>query len=92
MVEKYQRAIALLMKTSLLSDFKAYHCLLHQQSLCEKDITVVDVMTTVVKIVNYICAQPLHRHEFRLLLDAYSMSMVFFCCILRFGGYPEVTY
>ena len=29
-------------------------------------------MTTVVKIVNYIRAQPLHRREFRLLLDEYN--------------------
>ena len=72
MVGKYRRAIALLRKTNLLSDFKAYHCLLHQQSICAKHITVVDVITTVVKIVNYICAQPLYRREFRLLLDEYN--------------------
>ena len=35
-------------------------------------ITFVDVMTTVVKIVHYIRAQPLHRLEFRLLLDEYN--------------------
>ena len=33
MVGKNKGAIALLRKTNLLSDFKAYHCLLHQQSL-----------------------------------------------------------
>ena len=29
-------------------------------------------MTTVVKIINYIRAQPLHRPEFRVLLDEYN--------------------
>ena len=29
-------------------------------------------MTTVVKIINYIRAQPLHRCEFRVLLDEYN--------------------
>ena len=72
MVGKNKGAIALLRKTNLLSDFKAYHCLLHQQSLCAKHVAVEDVMTTVVKIVNYIRAQPLHRREFRLLLDEYN--------------------
>ena len=69
---KYNGAIALLRKKKLLSDFKAYHCLLHQQSFCIKHITVVDVITTVVKIVNCVRAQPLHRLEFLLLLDEYN--------------------
>ena len=72
MVGKNKGAIALRRKTNLLSDLKAYHCLLHQQSLCTKHVAVEDVMTTVVKIVNYIRAQPLHRREFRVLLDEYS--------------------
>ena len=72
MVGKYKGAIALLRKTNLLSDFKAYHCLLYQQSLCAKHITVVDVTITVVKIVTYICAQSLHQLKFRLLLDEYN--------------------
>ena len=29
-------------------------------------------MSTVVKMVNYIRAQPLHRREFRLLIDEYN--------------------
>ena len=72
MVGKNKGAIALLRKTNLLSDFKAYHCLLYQQSLCAKDVAVKDVMTTVVKIVSYIRAQPLHRREFRALLNEYN--------------------
>ena len=50
MVGKNKGAIALLRKTNLLSDFKAHHCLLHQQSLCAKHVAVEDVLTTVVKI------------------------------------------
>ena len=61
MLGKNKGAIALLRKTNLLSDFKAYHCLLRKTR-----------MTTVVKIVNYIRAQPLHRREFRVLLDEYN--------------------
>ena len=49
MVGKNKRAIALLRKTNLLSDFKAYHFLLHQQPLCAKHVAVKDVMTTVGK-------------------------------------------
>ena len=37
---------------------------------------VEDIMTTVVKIVNYIRAQPLHRREFRLLLDEHNNEYV----------------
>ena len=48
------------------------HCLLHQQSHCAKHVAVEDGMTTVVKIVNYIRAQPLHRRKFRVLLDEYN--------------------
>ena len=72
MVVKNKGAIALPRKTSLLSDFKAYHCLLHQQSLCAKPVAVEDVITTVIKIVNCIRAQPLSRRQFRVLLDEYS--------------------
>ena len=72
MVGKYKRAIALLRKINLLSDFRVYYCLLHQQSLCAKHITVEDVMTTVVKIVNYIRVQPLYHSEFCLLVDEYN--------------------
>ena len=72
MVVKNKGAIALPRKTNLLSDFKAYHCSLHQQSLCAKHVAVEDDMTTVVKIVNYIRAQPLYRREFRVLLDEYN--------------------
>ena len=72
MVGKSKGAIALPRKTNLLSDFKAYHCLLHQQSLCAKHVAVEDLMTTVVKFVNYIRAQPLYRREFRVLLNEYN--------------------
>ena len=72
MVRKYKGAIALTRKTNLLSDFKAYHCLLHQQSLFAKHITVVDGMTSAAKVMNYIRAQPFHRSEFRFLLDEYN--------------------
>ena len=71
-VGKNKGAIALPRRTNLLSDFKTYHCLLHQQSLCAKHVAVEDGMTTVVKIVNYIRAQPVHRREFRVLLHEYS--------------------
>ena len=91
MFGKYKGAIALLRKTNLLSDLKAYHCLLHQRSLCAKYIIVEDVVTTVVKIVKYIRAQPPYRHEFRLLLDEYNVSMTIFCCILRCDAYPAAT-
>ena len=70
-VGKNNGAIASLRKTNLLSDFKAHYCLLHQQSLSAKRVAVEDVMTTVVKIVNYIHAQPLHCHKSYFLLDEY---------------------
>ena len=67
-----QRNNCITKETNLLTDFKACHCLLHQQSLCAKHITVEDVMTIVLKIVNDIRAQPLHPREFRLLIDEYN--------------------
>ena len=71
MVEKKKGAISLLRKTKLFSDFKAYHCVIHQQSLCAKHVVIEDVMATVVKIVNCIRTQPLHRREFRCLRIQY---------------------
>ena len=45
MVGKNKEAFALLRKTNLLSDFKAYHCLLHQQSLFAKHVADENVST-----------------------------------------------
>ena len=52
-VGKNKRANALLRETNLLSDFKAYHCLLHQQSFCAKHAADLQLktFTTVVKII-----------------------------------------
>ena len=70
MVGKYKKAIAFLRIINLLSDFKAYHCLLNQRSLYARQIIVVDDVTTLVKIVNYtyISALTFYLLEFRLLI------------------------
>jgi len=64
---------------------QAYHCIIHQQALCSKlkDDALQNVMGIVVKIVNFIRANPLNHRQFKTLLKA-IMVILFF--ILMFVG------
>ena len=51
--------IALCRKDSDIPKFVSYHCIIHQQSLCGKFLSMNNVMKTVVKVVNKIRAHAL---------------------------------
>ena len=53
--------IALCRKDSDIPKFVSYHCIIHQQSLCGKFLSMNNVMKTVVKVVNKIRAHALQR-------------------------------
>ena len=63
-------------------DVKRFHCLVHQEALCAKSVTITDVMTVVVRAVNFDRARALNHRQFRDLLDAVEAEfgdLVYFC-------------
>uniref|UniRef100_A0A672PGZ3 DUF4371 domain-containing protein n=1 Tax=Sinocyclocheilus grahami TaxID=75366 RepID=A0A672PGZ3_SINGR len=69
MTGKHKSLVAEMRK--LCPDLLAFHCIVHQQALCTKlvDGYFVEVMDTVVKVVNLIRARPLIHRRFIALLD-----------------------
>uniref|UniRef100_A0A672PL12 HAT C-terminal dimerisation domain-containing protein n=1 Tax=Sinocyclocheilus grahami TaxID=75366 RepID=A0A672PL12_SINGR len=69
MTGKHKSLVAEMRK--LCPDLLAFHCIVHQQALCSKlvDGYFVEVMDTVVKVVNLIRARPLIHRRFIALLD-----------------------
>lgn len=61
--------IALCRKDNSFPKFLTYHCIIHQQSLCGKFLSMNNVMKTVVKVVNKVRAQALQRRLFRALTE-----------------------
>lgn len=58
------------------------HCIIHQEALCAKSATLVDVMSVVVKSVNAILSGSLKHRQFQALLEEASANygdLVYFC-------------
>ena len=57
-------------------NFHAYHCIIHQQTLCSKmkheELDLL--MKAVVKIVNFVRANALNHRQFRALLSGYESN------------------
>jgi len=76
MVGRKKGLVGLLLADNDFPKFQVYHCIIHQQVLCSKlkEGALKDVMDVVVKIVNYILANPLRHRQFRLLLEEYESN------------------
>lgn len=74
MVGKEKGLVALLRKEPAVSDFFAYHCILHQEQLCckLKGGELKTTMGKVVKVVNYIRSHALKHRQFRTLVEEYE--------------------
>lgn len=76
MVGRRVGLIGLLMADNDFPAFQAYHCIIHQQALCSKlkHDELQNVMGIVVKIVNFIRANPLNHRQFKALLKEYDSN------------------
>nr|XP_039273860.1 general transcription factor II-I repeat domain-containing protein 2-like [Styela clava] len=72
MTDKENGAVALLKKYLQESDFTrdiiTFHCLIHQESLCDQSIKITHVMDGIVKCVNKILSEGLKHRQFRAFL------------------------
>lgn len=58
-----------LLKKMLGRELFSYHCIIHQEALCSKDMKCDDVIDPVVRCINYIRARALHRRQFNVLFQ-----------------------
>lgn len=82
MVGKNNGVVALLQKSKGDDVLMNYHCIIHQQSLCAKTIGFENVMSIVVKAVNFIRSHGLKHREFQSFLaeiDAEYGDIPYFC-------------
>uniref|UniRef100_A0A0L8G8H0 DUF4371 domain-containing protein n=1 Tax=Octopus bimaculoides TaxID=37653 RepID=A0A0L8G8H0_OCTBM len=73
-----------------LQGVKCFHCLVHQEALCAKSVTITEVMTIVVRAVNFVCTRALNHRQFRALLDdaeAEFNDLIYFCKVLCNRGF-----
>lgn len=58
------------------------HCIIHQEALCAKSATLVDVISITVKVVNAILSRSLRHRQFRTLLEEATThygDLLYFC-------------
>ena len=66
-------------------DIKTLHCIVHQEALCAKSATIVEVMSVIVKAVNLVLSHALNHRQFKDLLaeaDAQYGDLLY-CCEVR---------
>ena len=45
------------------------HCIIHQEAMCAKTANLVDVVSVVVKVVNFVLSRSLNHRQFHALVD-----------------------
>lgn len=82
MVGKNEGLIALIRKNNPGISFLQYHCIIHQQNLFAKTVNIQDVMSIVVKTVNFIKSRGLNHRQFQEFLketNAEYGDVIYFC-------------
>ena len=86
MVGSKKGFVALLEKHLVSNGFQnniiKLHCVIHQEALCAKSCNIKDIMSTVIKIINFILSRGLNHRLFRQLLqdmDATYTDLVYYC-------------
>ncbi|CAG5037348.1 unnamed protein product [Parnassius apollo] len=68
MMGKTNGAVALL-QNHIGRQLFSYHCIIHQEALCAKDMTFDDEINPVVRCINFIRARALNRRQYRTLFE-----------------------
>ncbi|XP_047989846.1 general transcription factor II-I repeat domain-containing protein 2-like [Leguminivora glycinivorella] len=82
MVGKNEGLVALVKKSNPDVPFVQYHCIIHQENLCAKSVNIKDVMSIVVKTVNFIKSRGLNHRQFQEFLketNAEYGDIIYFC-------------
>lgn len=82
MVGKNEGLVALVKKNNPAVSFVQYHCIIHQENLCAKSVNIKDVMSIVVKTVNFIKSRGLNHRQFQEFLkktNAEYGDVTYFC-------------
>uniref|UniRef100_A0A671LDY9 Uncharacterized protein n=1 Tax=Sinocyclocheilus anshuiensis TaxID=1608454 RepID=A0A671LDY9_9TELE len=68
-----------------------YHCALHQQALCAQSCgpELRDVISLVIRVVNFIVARALNEHQFKELLRKQGATIPACCCTAMSAGYQK---
>ncbi|XP_063322782.1 general transcription factor II-I repeat domain-containing protein 2-like [Pelmatolapia mariae] len=57
---------------NVTEELTAYHCIIHQESLCGKALKMEHVMTIITRAVNFIRAKGLNHRQFKAFLEEYG--------------------
>lgn len=57
---------------NVTSELTAYHCIIHQESLCGKALKMEHVMSVITRAVNFIRAKGLNHRQFKSFLEELS--------------------
>ncbi|XP_045501701.1 general transcription factor II-I repeat domain-containing protein 2-like [Colias croceus] len=82
MVGKNEGLVALIKKNNPDVSLIQYHCIIHQENLSAKSVNIQDVMSIVVKTVNFIKSRGLNHRQFQEFLkeqDAEYGDITYFC-------------
>lgn len=71
---KEKGLIGLMKKREDIPNFTSFHCIIHQEALVSKlrNNSFLDVMQTVVRVVNFIVSRALTHRQFRQLIEEYD--------------------
>ncbi|CAG9791817.1 unnamed protein product [Diatraea saccharalis] len=82
MIRKNNGCVALLQNFLGRAIF-SYHCIIHQEALCTKDMKLDDIMVPVVRCINYIRAKALHRRHRKESFPVITNLALQFLCSFR---------